>query len=259
MKRHPRARYSVRIPVTPEGAEPQVCDRADQTEEQLTRWRDVAAGRRRAYELSQWVAAEQARRSRRRWRKGLRLTAAIAALALSVGALAVQSGPDAEARSPEMPMHQEASAELASGVLHMEARLIADARLPDPPNIPVPQTVSPAPVDPEPFVDPPAPMHVGVDHATVTQWTDDEHQWVSFRVETQEPTWIRWLDAKGEPAIEEMPCAFPTEDGHECRAGRSHWRLVEALGDGAASGTWTIEACVRDVCEPVDTVEITFD
>ncbi|MEO0601455.1 MAG: hypothetical protein AAF211_08470, partial [Myxococcota bacterium] len=59
----------------------------------------------------------------------------------------------------------------------------------------------------EPFVGPPTPAIVGVDEASVTQWSDDEYQWVRFEVETQEPTWIRWRDPSGATPIADMPCA----------------------------------------------------
>jgi len=132
------------------------------------------------------------------------------------------------------------------------------SRVVAPPRVEPPAEVA-EPLETEIFVGPPAPDGsevVGVAQASVTQWDDEDYRWISFQVETDEPTWMRWRDPSGGYPIEAMPCAFPTEDGHECRAGRSHWRLAQALRDGARPGTWTIEACVGDVCEPVDTVEI---
>ncbi|MEM6926478.1 MAG: hypothetical protein AAF602_06090 [Myxococcota bacterium] len=260
-----RARYSVRLPVTPPEARAQVRHRADRTEDSLVRWRSVAAGRRRAYELAQWVAAEQARRRRRRWLRGLRgVLATMMVFALTVGAVAVQSGPDAEARAPGVVMSEDAAPALASGVLTAEdAVLVATVGAPRssffPPEIEPAERLR-APADEalgttEPL-GPPSPSIVGVDEASVSQWSDDDYQWVQFEVETQEPTWIRWTDPSGATPIADMPCAFPTPDAHECRAGRSHWRLAHALKDGAPAGTWTIEACVGDVCEFVDEVEI---
>lgn len=273
-----RARYSVRVPVTPAGSEPNVRSRANQTENQLTQWRSVATGRRRAYELSQWVAAEQARRRRRQWMQGLRgAMTTLFIFAVTVGVIAFQPGPSAEARSTETVTREYARPDLASGALvsnatmmvagHSDALVELEA-ISEVPLVTWPTsdrvvTVAEAvdEIDRD-FMGPQMPDAaevVGVDHASVTQWTDDDNRWVSFQVGTDAPTWIRWRDPSGAYPIEAMPCAFPTEDAHQCRAGRTHWRMAMALSDGAPAGTWTIEACVGDVCEAVDTVEIGLD
>jgi len=265
MKRNARARYSVRLPVTPVSAQAHVEDRAGRTEDQLGRWRSVAARRRRAFELAQWVAAEQARRRRRRWMRGLRgVVTTMMVLAFSIGAVAVQSGPDAEARPPGIVMDEDGSPDLASGVVATEAPMVlAAVSSPMPSPLaeiePVARLRTPRVAEPRKLVGPPVPGAsevVGVDRASITQWSDDDYRWVSFTVQTQQPTWMRWRDPSGAYPIEDMPCAFPTEEAHECRAGRSHWRLATALKEGARAGTWTIEACVGDVCQPVDTLDI---
>ncbi|MEN0062100.1 MAG: hypothetical protein AAGA48_08085 [Myxococcota bacterium] len=257
MKRHARARYSVKVPVTPVDAQPTVDRRAVHTEDQLTRWRSVAAGRRRAYELAQWVEAEQARRRRRRWMRGFRgVVTSMMVLAFSIGVVALQPGPEAEARAPvPLPEMTEAStADLASGVMMSDAVLLASAAHP----VGTSSLGEIEPVHPnaERFVGPTSRDIVGVAHDSVTHWSDADYQWVTFEVANQEPTWIRWRDPNGGYPIEAMPCAFPSDEGHQCRAGRSHHRLARALREGAVAGTWTIEACVGEVCQVVDAVVI---
>ncbi len=263
-----RARYSVRLPVTPAAAQAQVRRRADRTEDSLTRWRVVAAGRRRAYELAQWVAAEKARRRRRRWLRGLRgAVSTLLVVALTVGAVAVQSGPDAEARVVSPQMAQDAPPELTSTV--MSSGWDAPVSAPAPTAIPDVSGSAPAPTFASNIVvealapafdaGPPLPVAfaaVGVKLSSVEQWSDDEYRWVRFEVQTQQPTYIRWRDASGEPAIEDKPCAVPGDGGHVCRFGRSHWRFATALRDGASPGEWTIEACTGGICQVVDTLDV---
>ncbi|MCA9493646.1 MAG: hypothetical protein KC621_27125, partial [Myxococcales bacterium] len=60
-----------------------------------------------------------------------------------------------------------------------------------------------------------------------------------------------WLDAQGRSVLEPMGCAR-----QECRAGRSHTRIDNALAEGAAPGTWTIEACADGVCSELGRFEV---
>lgn len=255
MKRHARARYSVRLPVTPVSAQSQVRTRAEHTEDQLTQWRSVAAGRRRAFELAQWIEAEKLRRKRRRFVRGLRgVVTTVMVIALSVGAIALQPGRQAEARARASVV---SAAESAVAVVEPHAPAAALPIL-EPPRF---DAIIETPVGPGWFMGPndvptSSDRVVGIDRASVKQWDDPTYRWVTFEVATTSPTWMRWRDASGAYPIEAMPCAYPTETSHTCRAGRSHDRLRRALAEGAVPGTWTIEACVGDECEPVDTVVI---
>jgi hypothetical protein len=81
-------------------------------------------------------------------------------------------------------------------------------------------------------------------------WTDLRYVWVSFVHPRPGALTLRWLDGAGKPALDPMGCGRA-----ECTAGRSISRIMGALAEGAAPGTWTVQVCSGGVCAPLGTFE----
>jgi hypothetical protein len=77
---------------------------------------------------------------------------------------------------------------------------------------------------------------------------------VKFEVAERELVQIAWRDGAGAQVLEPMRCGPPNGEGvRVCLAGRSHERVAHALAQGAAPGTWTVEACGPAGCEAATT------
>ena len=89
---------------------------------------------------------------------------------------------------------------------------------------------------------------------SASTWTDPGHHWVKFEVAERELVQIAWRDANGAPVLEPMRCGPPNGEGvRVCLAGRSHARITHAIDQGAAPGTWTVQACGPAGCTDATT------
>lgn len=223
-------------------------ERARRTEASLVRWRMIAAERRAVWQ------AEQARlhEERQAWRAQMRQRTLVALAGLAAVALLVTVWwwPEPTGR-PELAAATPLGAPVAA--LDLPERIpppvvsSASEAPAEPPAPAVPEPAVPEPAVPEPVV----PVTAG----TVRTWRQGDHAWIEFGIDTAEPAWMRWRDAHGEVALSDMLCFRATARGHQCRAGRSQLRIEQAVADGAAPGTWTVDVCTERGCTEVSAFE----
>lgn len=214
----------------PDTAEHTLADQVARTDAALVAWRGEAQRRRELYQEAKARAeAERLAYQRRLMRM------AVAAVALAgLGGVAIgyavhgMRGSDAptpveaSAARPVTPATPEAPARPAA------TPSVAAAR----PEVPVAAPATP--------VDPDLELVAG----SVRLWNEGGHIWASFATPERGSVGFQYLDGAGTPVLEPMGCRSPGADGvRNCAAGRSAARIHEAIADGAAPGTWTIQAC----------------
>ena len=220
-------------PTAPNGADRPRDERARRTEVSLTRWRAVAAERRAAWHVRQ----AELHAATRAWQVRMgRRALAVLAVGLLIVLFISWSTPD---RSRDVAAHEAAASNSPP-----------DQALPwvGAPPLPI-ESAAPGPVAKPPAV----PVRAG----SVRAWSTHRHHWVDLHIETTAPAWLRYRDANGEQALDDMRCFKATRSGHRCRAGRRIARIDHAIVHGAASGTWTVDVCTEEGCTPVSSFETT--
>jgi hypothetical protein len=136
-----------------------------------------------------------------------------------------------------------------------ESTGVAAAEVQAPITEPTALPAAPPPVEGEAGTAPAAPQLEIV--GTPRTWESSGYHWVSFEAKTDAPLRLSWLDANGEPALDERTCGFSVGDGkRRCRVGRSEGRIGAALAAGAAPGAWRIQACSDTGCADVATIAV---
>lgn len=213
-------------------------DRVQRTDAHLSAWRDAALERRRAWDVAQARAAEEARRARVRlaWRGGVLL--AVIALA-STAALLLRGAPAyPETRAMSAPEPAPTEVAIAPDVPHPVASTLGE------PDEPITVSVVPAAVP--------------VIEETIRTWRDGSYTWVYFEIGSDEVAWMRWRDAAGTQVLEDMFCSKPEGGAHRCTAGRSARRIAAAIEGGAVEGEWSVEVCTSEGCAPATTLSVDY-
>lgn len=211
-------------PVQPHSG--RVDDRARRTEASIVAWRAIAAQRRAAWNVQQAQLEAATQAWRERWWR--RISLVLGMVAVTVALLTALTA------TPE----PQTAAVLAPRDPVPAARIEWTGPMAAPPVTPVPKA-------------PAVPLR----DASIRTWRTASYAWVALEIDTPEPAWLRWRDARGSIALNDMRCFKAGPNGHPCRAGRSHARIQHAIDAGAAPGTWTVEVCTERGCTVVSAFE----
>lgn len=161
------------------------------------------------------------------------------------------SSPDAAVHAPVLrsaPSVPEATPPAAS----VPVETTAVVNTPVETNAPVASVATPKAS--EPVVAALSPTELGA--TSVTSWTKGGTLWI--QVDTVPGRELRWLDARGNEALERTPCEYALSDGGmRCYIGRTSTRIDTALAEGAAPGSWSAQLCEGARCATVATYDVT--
>jgi hypothetical protein len=87
-------------------------------------------------------------------------------------------------------------------------------------------------------------------------WTQDDHRFWQFDYASEQTLRLRWLDAAGAVVLDDSPCGRIDGATGRCYVGRSVERFEWLVRQGAAAGTWTVEACEGSQCGAVGSFEV---
>jgi hypothetical protein len=254
----------------PDTSEDTLAEHVARTDAALVAWRQDAERRRAAWDASQARALEQMRAQRRRV---VRFAATTGLIGLGLGfaagvlfyrtwwlpgatrAAALEPPPSSTAPLPDpappdpaLPVVEGGGDAAPGGELTPEAfREGAPPKAAPDPGVEVTAAAPVAPLEP--------PLALVEGSARV--WTEGSHTWAAFEAVEPGELSLRYVDGAGQPALEPMECQAAGPDGiRRCAAGRSAARLDAAVAEGAAAGTWTVEACGASGCVAVGTFDV---
>lgn len=244
-------------------------------EDRIRAWREIAEER---HQTRKAEAAQRELRGQERRRK-LAIAAAVLGVVGTLGAAAtLLPASPTPAEDPAADMEGAVFAAPAVAIV-IPADLLAAAEetlAAQAAQAPVEAVIPTAiPASPAPAAVPPPPKATAVQPApssaatgafdpqviagTLNTWTADDTAWLQFDFLGTEPVEIHWLDAAGQQALNPWSCdGYLNRTTRRCYVGRTHERLAVALGDGAAPGTWTIQACAPGtlLCGTVTTIQV---
>lgn len=266
------------VEATLEGATPSsehgpadVVAQIERTDDRLRAWRSESVRRREAWDAEQEAIEARAQAERQR---AVRFAAAggvfgallgLVALAVvfavrspepEVAAAHVAPTPVAEEVIATVVPVEEPAVVVEEPVVEEPAQVEAAAEpvaepVAEPQADPEPEVAEVVALEPEPRALPVTREVAGSVPSQARVWSDRSYVWVSFVHPNPWGLTLRWLDAQGRVVLEPMGCART-----ECRAGRSHTRIDNALAEGAAPGTWTVEACADGACSELGRFEV---
>ena len=91
---------------------------------------------------------------------------------------------------------------------------------------------------------------------TYMSWAAEDHLYWQFDYASEQTLRLRWLDAAGAVALDDTECGRIDGAMGRCYVGRSVERFEWLVRQGAAGGTWTVEACQGADCGVIDTFEV---
>jgi hypothetical protein len=254
------------VPVPSEGEEPTedtLSHQVAKTDAALHAWRGESVKRRASWEAARAKAeAEMLQQRRKVLRFGAVTLVAAILTVVGIGSAIHQFRTSADARAAEArilaPRPPLARVAVPEGVpLPPEAEVaVAEA----PAAVPATPVAEPAATAPAPVASASAAAVGGariVEPGSARIWNEGGHVWAAFATRVQGPVRFRYLDAGGQPVLEPMGCQSADADGiRRCSAGRSRVRLSRAVEQGAAAGTWTVQACGSAGCADVGTFAV---